>query len=125
MPVRGVDFFYYPVKDMQRAVVFFRDVLGLEPAEAYGDQWVEFNAGGVTVALDGSQEMPVAVGDAGLRPAAAFACDNLDTVLETVRESGARVIVEPVAPGSCRFAVVADPDGNPVILHRRDDGTFG
>ena len=66
MPVRGIDFFYYPVHNMERAVTFYRDVLGLQPAEAYGDQWVEFNAGGVTVALDGSQEMPVAAGDAGL-----------------------------------------------------------
>ncbi len=125
MPIRGVDFIYYPVTNMERAVPFYRDVLELEPGEAYGDQWVEFSAGGVTVALDGSQEMPVAVGNAGLRPAVALACDNLETVLETVRESGARVVVEPVEPGSCRFAVVADPEGNPVILHQRNDGTFG
>ena len=80
---------------------FYRDVLELEPGEAYGDQWVEFSAGGVTVALDGSQEMPVAVGNAGLRPAVALACDNLETVLETVRESGARVVVE-----TCRAGLV-------------------
>ena len=121
MPIRGIDFFYYPVQDMNRAVTFYRDVLGLQPGESYGE-WVEFDAGGVTVALDASQGEPVAQ---GLRPAAAFACDNLDTVLATAREAGAQVLVDPVEPGSCRFAVVADPESNPVILHQRNDGTFG
>lgn len=122
MPIRGIDFIYYPVQDMARAAAFYRDVLGLRLTEAFGDQWFEFDAGGVTVALDASQDMPMGQ---GLRPAAALACDDLDDVLRIVRDSGAQVIVEPVEPGSCRFAVVADPEGNPVILHQRNDGTFG
>ncbi len=127
MRVRGVDFIYYPVADMPRAEAFYRGVLGLEPKGSYGDGvWVEFEAGGVTIALDASQSAPVASSGAGMRPAVALACEDVEAALQSARAAGAHVAAELIeVPGSCRFAVIADPDGNPIILHQRNDGTFG
>jgi predicted enzyme related to lactoylglutathione lyase len=33
--------------------------------------------------------------------------------------------MEPIETPVCFMAVVADPDGNQILIHHRKDGTFG
>ena len=42
-------------------------------------------------------------------------------VTARLREQGATVLSEPMATPVCRMSVVADPEGNAVILHRVND----
>ena len=45
MIVKGLDHVYYWTRDMDRAVSFYRDVLGLALTRRDGDNWAEFEAG--------------------------------------------------------------------------------
>jgi predicted enzyme related to lactoylglutathione lyase len=62
----GVDFVSYNVSDLERAVAFYRDVLGLAvtfhgPLAGFTRfPWAELEAGGVTVALIGTAGAPLA-----------------------------------------------------------------
>src|SRR2546421_9088168 len=44
---------FYWIKDMDEAVGFYRDVLGLDLRARYGEDWTEFEIGGLTIALHG------------------------------------------------------------------------
>ncbi len=125
MRVLGVDYVYFPVSDLERATGFYRDVLGLTPIFSIGGMWGELQAGDTTVALHVEDDAPIAVPDSGMRPSTAFACEDVAAMAERVREAGGSVVMEPFESGTCTIAVVGDLDGNPVMLHRRDDGTVG
>ena len=125
MQVLGVDYVYFPVSDLEKATAFYRDVLGLTPVFSVGGMWGELQAGDTTVALHVEDDAPIAAPDAGMRPSTAFACEDVAAMAERVRDAGGKVFMEPFESGSCTMAVVSDLDGNPVMLHRRDDGTVG
>ncbi len=125
MKVLGVDYVYFPVSDLERATGFYRDVLGLTPVFSIGGMWGELQAGDTTVALHVEDDAPIAAPDSGMRPSTAFACEDVAAMAERVREAGGSVVMEPFESGTCTIAVVGDLDGNPVMLHRRDDGTVG
>ena len=125
MKVLGVDYVYFPVSDLEKATGFYRDVLGLTPAFSIGGMWGELQAGDTTVALHVEDDAPIAAPDSGMRPSTAFACEDVAAMAERVREAGGSIVMEPFESGTCTIAVVGDLDGNPVMLHRRDDGTVG
>ena len=125
MKVLGVDFVYFPVADLEKATAFYRDVLGLTPVFSMGGMWGELHAGETTVALHVDDDAPIAAPDAGMRPSTAFACEDVAAMAERVREAGGHVAMEPFESGVCTMAIVSDLDGNPILLHRRNDGTVG
>lgn len=125
MKVLGVDYVYFPVSDLEKATAFYRDVLGLTPSFSVGGMWGELQAGNMTVALHVEDDAPIAAPDSGMRPSTAFACEDVAAMAERVKEAGGSVAMEPFESGTCTIAVVSDLDGNPVMLHRRDDGTVG
>ena len=51
MKVRAIDFVQIRVRDMDRALGFYRDALGMPVGEAWGNEWVELAAGDTTIAL--------------------------------------------------------------------------
>lgn len=51
----GVAAVWVPVQDMERAVGFYRDVLGLEVRSQQSD-WSEIDAGGVMIGLNGREQ---------------------------------------------------------------------
>ena len=51
-----IDHVYYWVRDMDAAVAFYRDVLELPLVRRDGDEWAEFEAGPVRLALHGSSD---------------------------------------------------------------------
>ena len=119
MKIRGVDFIMYPVSDMARAVEFYRDLLGVRQEVASPD-WVEFDCGNVTLALMKSE-------DPGARRVGrlALAVEDLDAAYAELKARGIAGLKEPMDFGVCRAIELSDPDGNPLLLHRRADGTFG
>ena len=122
MKIRGVDFVMYRVSDLARAARFYRETLGL-PQEIYSEefQWAEFNCGNLTLALKGGETLPTVFAGGRL----ALAVDDIHAAYEELRAAGARLQGEPADHGVCRHLDVLDPDGNPVMLHQRADGTCG
>jgi predicted enzyme related to lactoylglutathione lyase len=114
MTIRRLDHVYYWTADMERAMSFYRDLLGLRLVRREGESWALFEADGSRFALHGLVEgHPVAPGGA----TAVFAVDDLDRARRTFEERGARFHEsEGEVPGYARFASLTDPDGNTVQL---------
>jgi predicted enzyme related to lactoylglutathione lyase len=122
MKIRGADFIMYLVADLARAAKFYRETLGL-PQEIYSDewQWAEFNCGNITFSLKGGSKPAEAPAGARI----ALAVDDIHAAYEELQQKGARILSPPTDYSVCRAMEILDPDGNPVILHQRADGTFG
>ena len=112
MEVEQVDFISIPTRDVDRAVAFYRDVLGL-PESRYAPAEVE--TPNVTLSFwnpeqDGEEFVPN-VGGFALRVA------DVAAAVEEVRAAGAEVLgIDDT--GVCHMGFVKDIDGNTVILHR-------
>ncbi|WYP27302.1 VOC family protein [Alkalihalobacillus sp. FSL W8-0930] len=123
MPIK-LDMVGIVVKDMKRALDFYR-TLGFEIASEMDNQaHVEVNQDGVRLAFDtvevatsvyGSWEEPT-----GHRIELAFVCEDaksLDDLYKSVMEQGYTSYKEPWdALWGQRYAIITDPDGNLISL---------
>lgn len=122
MRVRAIDFVITNVTDIERAKAFYRDVLGIEnPVASEGEGWIEFDTRPVALALgitpEGWPKPPVT--------AIALAVDDVHAAVEELRAQGVTILSGPMETPVCTLAYITDPDGNPIFLHRRHDGTAG
>ncbi len=120
MIVRGVDFVVVNVGDIDAAVRFYRQVVGIDAVLTEDSpNWVEFDTAPVAFAL---RRDPA---DPGVNAAIALAVRDVDATVERLRTAGTPVFIEASDSESCRTALVTDPDGNLLLIHRRHDGTAG
>ena len=114
MSIQRLDHVYYWTADMERAVRFYRDLLGLRLVRQEGESWALFEANGSRFALHGVVEgHPVAPGGA----TAVFSVDDLDRARRELEERGASFHERGgEVPGYARFASLSEPDGNTVQL---------
>ncbi len=125
MKVRAVDFVALEVSDMDRAIAFYKDVLGLPLEYTYEQAWAEFAAGDDTLALmaksndsgDGQATAPTGH--------LALAVENVDQAVAELKEKDVEILSGPHDTPVCHIATLADPDGNRILIHHRKDGTFG
>jgi catechol 2,3-dioxygenase-like lactoylglutathione lyase family enzyme len=105
-----LDHVYYWVGDMPSAVAFYSDVVGLR-LRRRGDEWSEFEAPPVMLALHATKEPAPASGTV------VFRVEDLDDARLTLEKRGAVFdeFVGEVA-GTARFATFRDPDGNPIQI---------
>jgi catechol 2,3-dioxygenase-like lactoylglutathione lyase family enzyme len=107
-----IDHVYYWTRDMDAAVAFYRDVVGLELRRREGGEWAECDGGSDgRFALHGTDDDVPAGGTVVLR------VDDLDEARWTLESRG--VVFDPYlceVEGFARFATFRDPDGNPVQL---------
>jgi catechol 2,3-dioxygenase-like lactoylglutathione lyase family enzyme len=107
--VDQLDLVFYWVSDMERAVGFYRGVLGLSLLRRDGESWALFDAGGRRFALHGAGEGgTVQTGGA----TAVFAVNDLDAARALLADRGVRSSHEGDVEGYARFASFQDPDGN-------------
>ena len=115
--IDGMDLSGYMVKDAARAIAFYRDVLGLEPAVIYPDnRGAEYAlADGTTFGLwgGGGAVMPFQPSNGIL-----FAVDDFDAAVAAVKSRDIPVIMEHETP-VCFMAMINDTEGNVVTLHKR------
>jgi catechol 2,3-dioxygenase-like lactoylglutathione lyase family enzyme len=111
--VDRLDLVFYWVSDMDRAVSFYRDVLGLTLLRQDSATWAEFDAGGRRFALHSAGEgQPVGGGGA----TAVFAVGDLNRAKSDLAARGVTFTHEGDVEGYARFASFLDPDGNSVQL---------
>lgn len=102
------------VRGFERCVSFYRSAFGLEPIHL-DDHWVEFDIGGIRLALHGGYE-----GDphAGRPVALHFVVDDIDEAVERIERAGGTVLGPPRRFASSSEqkegieAAFRDPDGN-------------
>lgn len=102
---------FYEVHDMERAVRFYREVLGLTLRFRDGDNWAAFDINGLSFALEGGHG---SVREGGGK--VSFKTSDLDSFVAKLR--AARVDVEgPTIGAHERRALVRDPEGNVFYLY--------
>ncbi len=113
MTLRGLDHVWFWVTDMDRAVAFYRDALGLEVRMRHEDRWAELDAGPVRIGLHGALDgRPTEHGGT-----AVFLVEDLDTAKARLQERGVAFDDHlGEVPGYARYASFADPDGNSMQL---------
>jgi lactoylglutathione lyase len=125
LETRAIDYVVYGVSDLERAIPFYRDVLGLPFDYVYEGWWAEFRVAPVSLALcgppAGQAPRPGYAGGATV----ALAVPDVAAAVAELRRAGVPVLLEPVESPVCWTAAVADPDGNRINLHQRKDGTAG
>jgi len=114
MHVERVDFVDVPTRDLDRAVVFYRDVLELpqNPREP-----TEFEAGNVTLALWEPEELGVEFPQSAAHGIALRVAD-VSAARAELEQRGVEFVGDRDS-GVCNMAFFTDPDGNSLILHRR------
>ncbi len=114
MKVKAIAFVGIPVTDMKRARDFYEDVLGLQPdPEMTNEMWLEYPIGSGALALGciGDQWKPSSDGTS-----AALEVESLEDAI--ARLKGQNIAFEEVDSPVCRMAVVQDPDGSKLIIHK-------
>ncbi|MFE3838792.1 VOC family protein [Pseudogemmobacter sonorensis] len=102
-----------PVSDMDRAVAFYSGHFGFRLKFRDGDRYAAFDGGGITLALTAQGE--------SLASSVTFSvqCDDVDAFLAEETCAGVQVL-EPVQQGPHeRRAVLADADGNPIVVYSK------
>jgi predicted enzyme related to lactoylglutathione lyase len=116
MKINNLAFVGIPVTDIKRARGFYQGVLGLTIAEEMLDgNWIEFTVGHNTLAIAnvGAQWTP---SDQGI--SAALEVEDFEQTINELRRQGVRFAAEPFETPCCHMAVVKDPDGNKLIVHK-------
>jgi predicted enzyme related to lactoylglutathione lyase len=114
--INSIAFFVYTVKDMPRARKFYETSLGLTPGMNFQDQWVEYEVAGQAFAITNMDIGHQAGAKGGV---VAFEVDDFDNALVRLKATQTKFVMDKYETPVCNFAVVADPDGNEVMIHKR------
>ena len=112
--IQGVAAVWLPVTDMQRAVAFYGETLGLD-VQQHDDDWSEIDANGLRIGLNGSDaESPRGDGGALI----AFQPDgDLAEEVQRLRDAGVTFSDEISEHPWGRIVPFKDPDGNDLQLY--------
>ena len=118
-PVTGVDFVAVATQDLDRAVAFYGDALGLECSVHMPERnFAEFETGTVTLNVMDPERMGVGAFQANTS-AIALHVDDVAAARAGLEERGVAFAGDIFDTGVCHMAFFADPDGNALMLHHR------
>lgn len=109
--IQKISAIWLPVSDMQQAVAFYRDTLGLDVVEHDGD-WSAVTAGDQLIGLNAS-ESPAGDGGAVI----AFGVDDIETTIEQLKSQGVEFSGDLSEHPWGRVAPFKDPDGNDLQIY--------
>ena len=116
MKINSIAFVGVPVTDLKRARSFYEEVLGLKVSdEMMGGKWIEYSLGNNTLAIAnvGEQWAPSDQGTG-----AALEVEDFDEAIHRLKDRHVRFAAEPFETPCCHMAVIQDPDGNKLIIHK-------
>ncbi len=116
MIIKKIGFVAIPVTDIPRARKFYEEVLGLRVSdEMMSGKWIEYAVGDDSLAIAnvGEHWTPSDQGTG-----AAFEVEDFAEAIKLLKDQRARFAAEPFETPCCHMAVVQDPDGNKLIIHK-------
>jgi predicted enzyme related to lactoylglutathione lyase len=117
--VTGVDFVSMPTQDLERAVRFYGETLGLEMSVHMPDRnFAEFETGTVTITVVDPQRMGIGEFHPN-RNHLALHVEDVAAARTTLEERGVTFMGDVFDTGVCHMAFLGDPDGNMLMLHHR------
>ena len=120
--VKVIEFAFvgYSSTDMSRSRAFYEGALNLTPATVFeheGKSWIEYEVGPHTVAItDMNAEWKPNLGGGGV----ALEVEDFDGAIASLKAKGVSFYEEPFASPICRMALIADPDGTTICIHKRN-----
>ena len=114
-----VDDVFFNVDDMEKSVAFYRDTLGL-PVKYQSADWVEFDAGNVTIALRRFGSGPEGRPELGVGEGATlvFMVDDMEETKAELEAKGIKLIGGVFAYGSVKLAAFEDLNGNVLQIYQ-------
>ena len=120
LKVIEIAFSCYPVSDMARARKFYEGTLGLKPSYTVGEpggmQWTEYDIGGGTLSLGSGAP------DWHPRPdgcSVGLEVEDFEGAIAHLHAEKVKFKMEPFSTPVCRMALISDPDGNTICIHKR------
>jgi|ERR1700730_8783560 len=116
MKVKNIAFVGIPVTDIKRARQFYEGVLGLKPSAEFNEGvWLEYELADGTLAIGsvGDQWKPSPDGTS-----VALEVDDFEGAIKNLKAAKVPFDTENVESPVCRMAVIQDPDGNKIIIHK-------
>ncbi|HKD86247.1 MAG TPA: VOC family protein [Terriglobales bacterium] len=101
------------VKDMDRSVAFYRDVVGLK-LEMQSPEWSSLSAGNITLGLHPESQYSKVSPTLGCT--FGFEVSDIQTVVQQLKSKGAAMMLEPIHEDFGWLGIFTDPDGYPVQL---------
>ncbi len=119
--ITEIAFTAYPVSDVSRARHFYEQILGLSAGEFNheiqgmpGKYWIEYEVGNGTLAISNASEPSGASG-----PSVALEVEDLEAAVAHLKQAGVTILADHIESPVCDFALIADPDGNGITVHKR------
>ncbi len=117
--IKEIAFVGYPVTDMARARKFYEGVLGLTPSEEFGGgesgHWIEYNIGNSTLSLGVMDSWKPSTDGVNV----ALEVEDFDAMVEKLKAENVTFVLEPQSFPSCKMAMVQDPDGSKIMIHKK------
>ena len=118
MTISGVDFVGVPTRDLERAVAFYGETLGLERSAYRPDRHnAEFETGNLTLTLMNAERMGLE--HHTFENALALHVDDVAAARTELEGRGIEFEGDIFDTGVCHMAFFRDPDGNALMLHHR------
>ncbi len=116
--VTGVDFVPVSTKDLDSAVRFYAETLGLPMSVHMPERnYAEFETGNLTLSVIDAEKMGMEHQVRGHE--IALHVDDVQAARKTLEERGVKFRGETLDTSVCHMALFNDPDGNPLMLHHR------
>ena len=116
---KKVDDVFFNVDDMEKSVAFFRDTLGL-PVKYQSDDWVELDAGNVTIALRRFGSGPEGRPELGVGEGATivFEVDDIEAAKAELEGKGVKLLGGVFNYGAVKLAAFEDVNGNVLQIYQ-------
>jgi len=106
----------YAVTDLKRSRAFYEGVLGLKPATVLEGKWVEYEFGPYALAIGCAPGMFKPSPDGCT---AALEVEDFADALAHLKQHQVKFRVDACETPVCRMAMIFDPDGNTICIHKR------
>jgi predicted enzyme related to lactoylglutathione lyase len=116
--VTGVDFVSVPTRDLDAAVAFYGDTLGLQRSAYMPERgFAEFETGNLTLSVITPDKMGMEY-QPNKNPIALHV-EDMEAARARLEAAGVSFMGETFDTSVCFMSFFADPDGNALMLHHR------
>ena len=117
--ITEIAFTVLPVTSLKKAREFYEGSLGLKATSVFEKEdmgFIEYDIGAGTLAIGCGAPLFKPSKDGG---AVALEVENFESAIGSLKEKGCAFAMDVHETPVCRMAVVTDPDGNFLMIHKR------